>query len=397
MRKLWWSVAPLGIAAVFVFSGCVVFRRPHPPKSAFVQVPAALAPRFADVKDRAGLIEAAQNSLYYVQASKQALYTIGDRQVSPAMLAATLREFIKTLKQAKNGDELAALVADKFDVYRSVGSDGKGAVLFTSYYEPVFKASRTRTDEYKYPLYRRPDDLVDADLEEFGDKYKGEGIAGRVEKSRLRPYFSREQIESGKALEGRGLEIAWLQNRLDVMDLHIEGSARLEFDDGSVLRANYDGTNNLPFRGPMSALVKSGVLPPDTDPKEYVAKHPEIEQWLMATNPRYTFFKLEKISGGPAGTYGGALTAGRSIAVDTKHVPLGALAFVDGPMPRFDGEGKLVEVARVGKFALCQDTGGAIKGPGHIDYYAGAGLDAGRFASKLKHDGSVYLLLLKSE
>lgn len=394
----------LSAALPLALSGCVVFKnQPKSGDSAFKQVLPARLPDFSDSQDRTGLIESAENSLSYLSQAKETLYTVGDVKVTPALLAASLKEFIKIAKEAKTQGEFAAGIAEKFDVYRSLGSDGNGKVVFTSYYEPVFKASKVKTSEYKYPLYRRPTDLVDVDLEDFNpEKYKGEQLSGKVEDSKLVPYFPRSKIDLEKLLEGKGLELAWLRDRFDVMDLHIEGSARLEFTDGTTMRASYAGTNSLQFRGPFTTLINSGVISKDEATTErirkYVTDHPEIEDWVLSTNPRYTFFKLDRITDpriGPIGTYGGPLVGGRSLAVDPKHVPLGAIAFVDVPLPRLDSAGKLLAIAGTGRFAICQDTGGAIKGPGRVDYYAGTGDHAGNFAGRVKNSGSLYLLLLK--
>ena len=390
-------------AALMLLSGCVVFRHPQSlSESAFKQVLPTRLPDFADTKDRAGLIRAAENSLAYLQSlNKETLYTIGDRQVAPALLAASLKEFIKIAKEAKTEADLKAKIAEKFDIYRSVGSDGKGLVTFSSYYEPIFKASKVRTAEYKYPLYRRPNDLVDVNLEDFNSKkYKGEQISGKLDGSKLVPYISRTKIDIDRVLEGKGLEIAWLRSRLEVMNLHVEGSARLEFPDGTVMRADFAGTNSLPFRGHISALKNANMLPEEGDKEAYIKDHPELDAALPYTNPRYVFFELKEMDGsgnGPTGTYGGPLVGGRSIAVDTKYVPLGGLAFFEASLPRFDADGNLLEIGRTGKFVLPQDTGGAIKGPGRVDYFAGSGEEAKRIATRTWENGSLYLLILKAD
>jgi len=393
----------LSAAAMMLLCGCVVFR--HPPssgESAFQQVPLSRFPDFGDTKDRAALIRAAQNSLSYLQSlNKESLYTIGDRQVAPALLAASLKEFIKIAGENLTADEFKAKVAEKFEVYRSIGSDGKGLVVFSSYYEPVFKASKTRTSEYKYPIYRRPPDLVDVNLEDFdAKKYKGEQVSGRVDGAKLIPYMARTRVEIERALEGKGLELAWLRSRLEVMNLQVEGSGRLEFTDGTVMRADCAGTNGLAFSGHISALKKAGMLPDGVDSEEYIKSHPELDAALPYTNARYVFFELnplEDASIGPIGTFGGPLVGGRSVAVDTKYVPLGALAFLESTIPRFDSDGKLLEFSHVGKFVMAQDTGGAIKGPGRVDYFAGTGEEAKRIANRTWQNGSLYLLLLKAD
>ena len=257
-------------------------------------------------------------------------------------------------------------------------------------------------EEYKYPIYAKPDDLISVNLEEFNEKFKGEKLTGRLNKGNLIPYLTREEIDFGGALKGKGLELAWLKDRADVMDLHIEGSGRLALPDGREIKAKFASTNSLKFKGWLTALIESGALPREglthEKGKQYLLEHPEKVREILSLNKRYTFFKLaqpDDPEDGPDGTYGLPLTGWRSIAVDNSLVPMGTIAFMRASVPELDADGVMTGKKQDSRFVFCQDTGGAIKGPGRVDFFAGNGKKARDFAFKLWDRGVLYLLVLK--
>jgi membrane-bound lytic murein transglycosylase A len=277
-------------------------------------------------------------------------------------------------------------------------------VVFSSYYEPTLEASLKYSDGYKYPIYAKPDDLVTVNLEDFNEKFKGEKLTGRIVKNALVPYFDREQIDFDGALDGKGLELAWFKNRSDILDLHTEGSGRLRLPDGRVIKAKFASTNSLKFKGWLTAMIETGALQregisPEKGQK-YLDEHPDKERSILSLNRRYVFFKLEQPADpeeGPAGTYGLPLTGWRSVAVDNSIYPMGAMAFMDvDSAPDVDPDGKLLGRKQDGRFVFAQDTGGAIKGPGRVDFFAGNGKKATTFAFKLWNPGRMYFLVLKA-
>ncbi|MDD4004999.1 MAG: MltA domain-containing protein [Elusimicrobiaceae bacterium] len=399
---------PLAAVSVLLFSaGCVTFKKPPETDSNnFARVLPADYPDFGDLDNRQALVSAARESLEYLDwknaKNPKTLYTVGDRQITGFMLADTIRAFIDVYQQAATPEDLRRTIAEKFDLYRAIGSDGKGAVTFSAYYEPIYSASRVKTGDYIYPIYRKPSDLIEVDLERFDESLKSRKISGRVEDGKLVPYADRETIDLGHLLAGKNLEIAWFKSKIEIMDLHIEGSARLNLPDGTQVRAHYSGTNALEFKGWITTLVKTGVFDKQTVTREkaekYLADHPEIKDWILASNKRYTFFTLDRINDpaqGPSGSIDRPLVAERSIAVDPKYFPLGALVLVQTAMPELNDRNQLLGYARKTRIVLCQDTGGAIKGPGRVDYFAGTGSKAGTFASNMWSTGEVYLPVLK--
>jgi len=341
--------------------------------------------------------------LDYLSKTNETRYLhIGGRDYSPAMLADSIRELLKTLDEAKTPEALDALVRERFDVFQSAGSDGQGKVVFSSYYQPALPASTKRSAKYSIPIYRRPSDMVEVDLSAFGMKNGGDALVGRVGKDkRVVPYFTREEIDVRKALRGKGLELAWLQNKWDVLDLHIQGSGILKFPSGKELLARYAATNARPYNSVGLTLVKAGALPREglsyDKIRDYFKSHPEAEDWVISQDPRYTFFELVPLplDGEPKGTAMESLAPARSIAVDPAAIPLGALAWFSTISPQADNDGRLLGQFPNSRFALCMDTGTAIKGPGRVDIYAGHGKQAAATARNQWHEGKLFILVKK--
>ena len=371
----------------------------------FLAAPETL-PVLEDGDDLKPLLKAALLNRAYFQGLKSGVppYTFGARRITPKELAESNEEFIKILASSPTAQDLDRLVKEKFDIYQMAGRDSTGTVVFSSYYEPTLEASLTKTKEYKYPIYAKPEDLLTINLEDFNEKFKGEKLTGRLINGAIVPYIDREKIDFEGALDGKGLELAWFRDRADIMDLHIEGSGRLALPDGRQIKANFASTNSLKFKGWLSALVEAGAMPREgishEKGKQYLLDHPEEERKIMSANRRYTFFKL-KFDGdpeeGPAGTYGLPLTGWRSIAIDNNLVPMGAIAFMRTTMPDVDQEGTLLGRKQDSRFVFCQDTGGAIKGPGRVDFFAGNGKKSRTFAFKLWDPGTLHLLVLKEK
>lgn len=416
-----------------VLAGCATGPRKAPPYAAPAPAPAATAacppcpaagvpaqaapammrpavlPSFADYDDKATLLKAALLNRAYFQGLKCPApdYDFAGRKVTSRQLADSNEEFIKILTSsaAPAAQDFDRLIKERFDVFQLAGRDSTGTVVFSSYYEPTLEASLKRTKRYKYPIYAKPDDLILVNLEDFSDKFRGEKLSGRIKNGSLVPYFSREDIDFGGTLKKKGLELAWLKTHADVMDLHTEGSGRLRLPDGRILKAKFAATNSLKFKGWLSGMVEAGALPREgispEKGEQYLKDHPDKVRSLLSMNKRYVFFKLEQPADpdeGPDGTYGQPLTGWRSVAVDNSLVPMGTIGFMRvESAPDVDAGGALLGRKPDSRFVFCQDTGGAIKGPGRIDFFAGAGKKAHTFAFKLWDTGQMYLLVLKDQ
>jgi membrane-bound lytic murein transglycosylase A len=361
-------------------------------------------PSFTDTDDLKPLLKAALLNRAYLKGlgGGAPAYTFGSRKITPKELTASNEEFIRIIESSPTAQDFDRLVKERFDVFQMTGRDSTGTVVFSSYYEPTLEASLKYTDEYKYPIFAKPDDLISINLEDFNEKFKGEKLTGRLSKGALVPYMNREEIDFKGGLDGKGLELAWFKKRSEIMDLHTEGSGRLKLPDGRVIKANFAATNSLKFKGWLTAMIEAGALPREgispEKGQQYLDEHPDKVRPILSMNKRYVFFKLEQPADpeeGPTGTYGLPLTGWRSVAIDNALVPMGTLAFMRVEMPDVDAEGNLLGRKPDSRFVFCQDTGGAIKGPGRVDFYAGNGKKATTFAFKLWDPGQMYLLVLK--
>lgn len=280
--------------------------------------------------------------------------------------------------------------ADAFNVWRA-SDDKPDDDLFTGYYEPELAGSRTKSAAYPVTLYKRPGDLVDVDLGAFRDSLKGERIAGRVVNGRLVPYEDRAAIEDG-ALSKRADPLLYLADPVDAFFLHIQGSGLVVLPDGSRTRVGYDGANGQPYYAIGRWLISEGEIPKDKMSlqaiREWLAAHPDRRREAIDRNPSYVFFRELK-GDGPIGAQGVALTPGRSLAVDRRHLPLGVPVWIDVDYATDAGP----ELRRL---MVAQDTGGAIRGPVRADVFWGAGKPAEALAGPMAAKGRYWLLLPKA-
>jgi membrane-bound lytic murein transglycosylase A len=362
-------------------------------------------PRFEEsFKARSGLIKAAKKAIKYLESlPPEKTLRVADRSYEPAALIDSAKAIIEIAETSKTADELDRRVRETFDVFMSAGKDGQGRVIFSSYYQPTLKASLKKSAAYPYPLYRRPPDMVEVDLASFDKKFAGlEPVLGRVGKDkRVTPYPAREDIDRRKALAGKGLEVAWLKDALEVMDLHVQGSGILKFASGKEVMVKYAGTNGRPYNSVGLTLIRTGVFSRDeiTHAKmsDYLRANPDAASWILSQNPRYTFFDVAPLpeDGEPFGATEQSMVPARSIAIDTAVVPLGALTFFTTTSPQADKTGRVLGQFPTARFAFALDTGGAIKGPGRVDIYAGHGAQAEATARGQWADGKLFILVKK--
>ncbi len=283
--------------------------------------------------------------------------------------------FLETCGDMAKGDwpTLCALAAKSGDAraffetfFRPVLVTDGGKALFTGYYEPELKGSRVKAGAFRYPLHRRPDDVP-----------KGA------------PWLTREEIETSGALEGRGLEIAWLSDPVDKFFLQVQGSGRISLGDGSSLRVGYGGKNGHPYRSVGKELVRRGEFEPHQVSahtiRKWVSRNPVQGPELLWHNPSYVFFReVSQVPGdkGPLGAMNRSVTAGRTVAVDPNFVPLGAPVWVEK-----DGD------APLRRLMVAQDTGSAIKGAQRGDIFFGTGKAAGDVAGRTRDPGRMVVLL----
>jgi membrane-bound lytic murein transglycosylase A len=261
--------------------------------------------------------------------------------------------------------------------------DGRG--FATGYFEPEIAASRTRAPGYATPLYTRPPDLVEADLGQFRDEWKGRTLRGRLSGNKLVPYPTRAEIAAG-ALGGKGLEIAWAADANEAFFLEIQGSGRLRLPDGSIMRIGYASQNGRDYVAIGRVLKDEGKLTGTVSMESilgWLRANPAQAPAIRAANPSAVFFReLVDIrpDQGPIGAMGHSLSPRVSVAVDPAFTPLGAPLLIARP-----GQPPVLQVAA--------DTGGAIRGPGRIDMFRGPGVAGGAEAGALASPIGVLILL----
>jgi membrane-bound lytic murein transglycosylase A len=295
------------------------------------------------------------------------------------------------------GDETAARVFFEANFRVLAVHNGEAAEgLFTGYYEPSLRGSRRRHGPYRTPLYLRPPELVSVDLGLFRDDLAGRRLAGRVRGGTLEPFDDRAAIDRG-ALAGRGLEMVWVDDAVDAFFLQIQGSGRIELDDGGSMRVGYAAQNGHPYVAIGRELVERGELAVEEvslqSIREWLRRHPEEAEEVMYANPSYVFFR-ELPGPGPLGSLGVPLTPERSLAVDRTFLPLGAPVWVATTLPAvpeaFPEGAPEVPWSRL---LMAQDTGGAIRGPVRGDIFWGHGEDAEAVAGRMRQPGRMWLLL----
>ncbi|MBL0143628.1 MAG: MltA domain-containing protein [Betaproteobacteria bacterium] len=287
--------------------------------------------------------------------------------------------------------DIAAFFESRFDPYRVINADESASGMVTGYYEPLLRGSRTRTPRYRYPIYAVPQDLLVIDLSSVYPELKHKRLRGRIEGNRVVPYLARGEIDKDPA-PLKGLEIAWVDDSVELFFLHIQGSGQVQLENGERLRVGYADQNGYPFRSVARLLIQRGELPAERTSmqgiKDWARRHPGKVQRFMNENPSFVFFReLPGDLPGPIGTLGVPLTAERSIAVDPRVIPLGVPVYLATTWPG--------SPRPLNRLMVAQDTGGAINGGVRADFYWGFGDAAGNQAGKMRQAARMWVLLPK--
>lgn len=318
--------------------------------------------------------------------------------VLSAAFSGTEASLLATCDDARRltgGKPSAAAAREFFEIHfvphRVVHPAGEG--LLTGYYEPVIEGSRVPGPAFKAPVYRRPADLVNlVDESQRGAAGAAFTHARLTDKGTV-PYPTRAEIDQG-ALAGKGLELLYLRDEVDLFFMQVQGSGRIRFPDGSFMRVTYDGKNGHPYTSIGRYLIDNGLMEKDK------ASLDSVKRWLKADRARgqpvmwqnasYVFFRElpQQEADGPLGVDRIPLSTGRSLAVDAGFHRIG--------LPVYVSSSALKHATPKGGFhrlMVAQDVGSAIKGPERGDIFFGAGEEAGRLAGITKHPGNFFVLL----
>ncbi|CAH1386623.1 murein transglycosylase A [Candidatus Nitrotoga sp. M5] len=286
---------------------------------------------------------------------------------------------------------LHAFYEEWFTPYQVLNPDGSEQGVITGYYEPLLKGSRFKTPRFQYPLYAAPNDLLTIDLGEVYPQLKDLHLRGRLQGKRIVPYYNRAEIGAGAGAT-MGNELFWVENKIELFFLHIQGSGRIELPDGKQVKVGYADKNGHPYLSIGKKLIETGELKLEEASmqgiKVWADKNPEKVDALLEQNPSYVFLReLPDSLSAPLGALGVPLTNEYSIAVDRRTIPLGAPVFLATTYPN--------DSAPLNRLMLAQDTGGAIKGAVRADFFWGFGESAGALAGKMKQQGRLWVLFPK--
>ncbi len=337
-----------------------------------------------------GLDAAAARSLNYLGKPSSLNYFPYDPggEITHARAVDSVQLFRRTLAEARSPDELDGLIRQRFEVWESVGCDNQGTVLYTGYYCPIFDARLKPDAEFRYPLYRVPDDLV----KDGG----GNCLGRRLPDGSTTPLYPERRQIVGRNLPA-GYELCYLRDAFEAYIVTVQGSARLRLGDGSYFEIGYAANNGRNYVAIGPLMIADGKIPPGklslARMMAFFNEFPGEIEYYTGKNPRYVFF--QRCAGGPYGSLNETVTPYRTIATDKAVYPRACVAFVQTRLPGFV-EGRIVDRA-YGAFALDQDTGGAIRAAGRCDVFMGTGDAVAELAGRTVAEGKLYYIFAKPE
>jgi membrane-bound lytic murein transglycosylase A len=357
-------------------------------------------PVISDDLDRESLRSAIRQSFVYLAKLPPDL-VVGERprRLTAKQVLDSLVAFEKTLNLWECAPCWTNEITRHFELVPSSSDPETESVLVTGYFQPLLDGSLYPTAEYRYPIYSKPADLIIAEQVTLVPTRTVETLTGRLQNERFVPYYSRREIDDLRILRGRGYEIAWVKDPIELFFLHIQGSGILRLPDGGRLQVGFAASNGRPYRSIGRLLIESGKLSREEMSMQrlyrYLIERPNERSDIMSYNESYVFFRV--IQSGPLGSLGVPLTAGRSMATDSRIFPKGALAFISSKRPVLDNTGQLTGWRPFARFVLNQDTGSAIRGSQRADLYFGAGELAGAEAGFMNSHGKLHFVILKDE
>jgi membrane-bound lytic murein transglycosylase A len=372
--RCWGAAAALSLAILGTLSGCSSAPPLDEPSTTGTNTPAdtrPLPPGIQQAKSRwvavpwSDLPGLEQDALH--EAWPAWLHSCERNTPVWARLCPEVRELAQASPEAQR-----EWMRRRLQAYRVESHEAQASGLLTAYYEPLLDASRQPQGSFRVPLFAPPADL-----------------------GKRKPWYTRQEMETLSAAKSalRGKELVYLNDPVDAMVLHIQGSGivRVSEPNGSqrLVRVAYAGTNDQPYKSIGRWLLDQGLVRDASWPgiKAWIARNPSRVQELLWRNPRVVFFREEALPAGvtppgPKGAQGVPLTAGRSIAVDPGSIPYGTPVWLSSRGPQ----------TSLNRLVLAQDTGTAIVGAVRADYYAGSGPEAGELAGRLKQPLQLWVL-----
>jgi len=293
---------------------------------------------------------------------------------------------------ANDGAALRRFFESRFEPYLLTNPDATTSGMVTGYYEPLLRGSRTRNATFSQAVLGVPPDLLTIELADVFPDLKNMRLRGRLQGNKVIPYYSRADIVA-REREHADRVLLWVDDAVELFFLQIQGSGRVKLPDGRMVRLSYADQNGHPYQSVGRVLIERGELKPEQASMQgiqaWARANPDKLDELLNTNPSYVFFREVPAKAndneGPPGALGVPLSAERSIAVDPRHVPLGAPVYLSTTQPNSSRP--------LRRLMLAQDTGGAIRGVVRADFFWGFGAEAGSQAGRMKQQGQMWVLL----
>jgi len=289
-------------------------------------------------------------------------------------------------EKARSVENARKFLEEEFTPFEIVTKDGVNSGLLTGYYEPQLRASLEKNEIYKYPIYKTPNDLISVDLSSIYPKLKHYRLRGRIVGQKLLPYYTREEA-SKKGLDADVL--CYCDSKIDKFFLEVQGSGRVILDDGKTVFIGYANQNGQKYRSIGHYLVKKNIMQLDEvslqSIRAWLEQHPQKMDEILNYNKSMVFFREKKQAA--TGSLGIMLTPQRSVAVDTRYIPLGSMLYMSAQDTNRD----------FSQVVLAQDTGGAIKGSLRADLFLGYGAEAMEIAGRLKSPLHLWIFLPKKQ
>ena len=286
-------------------------------------------------------------------------------------------------KKAFQYKDAKLFFTQNFTPYQLINKNNSDIGLITGYYEPYLNGSLIKTNKYKYPIYGVPNDLLTIDLSSVYPNLKKYRLRGKLKGTKVIPYDTREQIEKRDDLKA----ICYVDDKIDLFFLQIQGSGRVKLQDGTILNIAYANQNGQKYYPIGRKLIQMGVIDKKNISlqtiREYLQNHLDQVDKILNLNKSYVFFRQS--SKRATGSLGVELVAFRNLAVDRSYIPLGYPVFIDTTNP--------LDHSKIQKLTVSADTGGAIKGEIRADFFFGSGKLAEKLAGNMKQKGKLYILL----
>ena len=295
--------------------------------------------------------------------------------------------FKEVCQKAENETDGRRFFTINFQPYKLLDNNSLDEGIITGYYEPLLYGSLQKNKRYKYPVYKTPKDMMIVDFVSAYPELKTYKLRGKLVDNRVIPYDSRAQIERNP---NKNLEvIAYVDNKVDLFLLHVQGSGKVLLDSGELINVGYAEQNGRKFKGIGMYMLNKGYITKDElsaqGMKRFLDKNPSKADEVLNQNESYVFF--QKSNQGATGSLGTPLTAKRNIAVDRSVIPLGMPVFLNTINP--------VDKKPINQLMVAADVGGAIKGKVRADFFWGFGDNAFEYAGRMKEKGKMYVLMPK--